>query len=58
MTVSEKVLQAVREKAVDKRLSCAEARRLAAELNVPVQEIGRVADELKIKIVACELGCF
>jgi len=56
--VSEKVLQAVREKAVDKRLSCAEARRLAAELNVPVQEIGRVADELKIKIVACELGCF
>ena len=58
MAVNEKVLQAIQERAVDSRLSCSEARRLASELDVPVREVGRAADELKIKIMACELGCF
>jgi len=58
MAVDEKVLQALREKAVDNKISCTEARRLAAALGVPVGEIGRAANELKIKIKACELGCF
>lgn len=58
MAENEKVVQAVRERAVDNRLSCPEARRLAAELGVPVKEVGRAADEAKVKITDCELGCF
>ena len=58
MAVSEKVLQAVKERAVEGRLTCTEARRLAAELDVPVREVGQAADELQVKIKGCELGCF
>ncbi|MGI6097073.1 MAG: hypothetical protein ACOYBM_03020 [Dethiobacteria bacterium] len=40
------------------KLSCPIAFKLAAELDCPVSEIGRLADELKIKIAGCQLGCF
>jgi hypothetical protein len=39
-------------------LSCEKARELAEELKVPVSEIGRICNVLKIKISACQLGCF
>lgn len=42
----------------DHRLACSEAFRIAADLDVPVAEVGRVCNELGIKIVACQLGCF
>jgi len=40
------------------KITCAEARKIAEELGVPYIEVGRVANELKIKIRKCELGCF
>lgn len=55
---AEEIKQAVQQAAKDNRLSCTAARKLAAELGVSPREIGRAADELKIKIFACELGCF
>jgi hypothetical protein len=42
----------------DNRLACGEAFRIAADLEVPIAEVGRVCSELDIKIVACQLGCF
>ncbi len=54
----ENVIDAVRKAATENRLSCEKARGLAGELNVPVSEIGRICNVLKIKITACELGCF
>lgn len=42
----------------DNRISCTKARELAERFKVPVSEIGRLADEFKIKITECELGCF
>ena len=42
----------------DRRLACGEAFRIAAELDVSVAEVGRACNELGIKIVACQLGCF
>jgi hypothetical protein len=52
------MMKAIRNAAVDNRLSCEKARALAKELNVPVREIGAHCNELKIRIAACELGCF
>jgi len=46
------------ERAVDARLTCTAARKIAEELGVPYIEVGRAANELKIKIKNCELGCF
>lgn len=40
------------------RITCSDARRIAEELRVPYKEVGKTANELKIKIKNCELGCF
>lgn len=56
--IPDNVLEAVREAAVDNRLSCTMAHKLADELKVPPRIIGRAADQLKIRIHTCQLGCF
>ncbi len=48
----------LKERSNDGKITCAEARKIAEELNVAYIEVGRVANELKIKIRKCELGCF
>ena len=57
-TVSEKVLEAVKAKAENGKISCPVARALAKELGVPISEVGAAANNLGIKIHHCELGCF
>ena len=44
--------------AENKRLPCAKALALAKRLKVNHLEIGKVANELGIKITDCQLGCF
>jgi LAO/AO transport system kinase len=39
-------------------ISCNDARKIAEELGVSYKEVGKAANELKIKIKDCELGCF
>ena len=41
-----------------KRLSCAEAFRLAARFGVKVREIGNICNTNEIRICNCQLGCF
>jgi molybdate transport system regulatory protein len=41
-----------------KRLPCAAAFKIAHDLDVPTGEVGRMCNELGIKIVGCQLGCF
>jgi LAO/AO transport system kinase len=42
----------------DGKITCAQARKLAEDLKVPYSDVGAVADEFKIKIHKCQLGCF
>ncbi len=56
--VDEKVLEAVKAKAEEGRISCAVALKLAEELKVPAAEVGKAANVQGIKIVKCSLGCF
>jgi len=56
--ISEKVLEAVKLAAPEGRISCADAHALARKLGVELILIGKAADELKIKIRNCQLGCF
>ncbi len=53
-TMAEAILAA----AENNRLTCERAHNLAKELNITLREIGELCDELKIKIAACQLGCF
>jgi hypothetical protein len=48
----------MRRRAQDGQLPCAAAFAVAKELSVPVAHVGQAANELSIKIVDCQLGCF
>lgn len=56
----EEILKAVEEAAAshEGQLPCAVAQDLARKLGVPMISIGEAANELKIKISKCQLGCF
>lgn len=54
----EKIVEAIRTASVSNRLSCEKAHELARELDTSLQEIGAICNEQKIKIAACQLGCF
>jgi hypothetical protein len=54
----EKIIEAIRSGAVDNRLSCEKAHELSVALRIPLREIGILCNQLKIKISACQLGCF
>lgn len=52
------ITELLHEKSADGRISCTLARAIAEELGVSPRDVGETADELKIKIKNCELGCF
>ena len=52
------LLERVQQSLVEGRLPCAVAHRLASELGVSVSDIGWAADESKVRITKCQLGCF
>jgi len=54
----EQIIALIKEQAHDNRITCALARRVAEEMRVSPAVIGELCNELKIKICACELGCF
>jgi len=56
--MKEKLKEEMMKKAVDRKLPCAAARKLAEDLGVSYSEVGAAADELGIKIKNCQLGCF
>jgi LAO/AO transport system kinase len=39
-------------------ITCAKLRMIAEETNTSYRLAGKIADELKIKIKNCDLGCF
>jgi len=55
---NEEIIEAIQKAAVKKRLSCEKAHEISRTLNVPLQEIGALCNDLKIKIMTCQLGCF
>lgn len=54
----ETIIEAIRAATANGRLSCEKAHELSGALGVSLKELGALCNELKIKIAACELGCF
>ena len=46
------------QKAREGKLSCYQAFKLAEEAGCSLKDMGELANELGIKIAACQLGCF
>lgn len=53
-----KVEKAILEASKDGRIPCPVARKIAEEFQVPIKFVGNKINQLKVKIYACELGCF
>ena len=58
MSSDEKIKEKIQEASKNGKISCTAAHKVAADLDVPVRKVGELINELKLKIVACELGCF
>lgn len=56
--MKEELKQEMLKRAADGKLSCAVARKIAEDLEVPYREVGDAANELGIRIKNCQLGCF
>jgi actin-like ATPase involved in cell morphogenesis len=56
--IDERIAEAIRNRAEEKRITCKRATRISEELGVTVEEVGRTADLLEIKVEQCQLGLF
>ncbi|MGI6468161.1 MAG: hypothetical protein GXZ09_09525 [Syntrophomonadaceae bacterium] len=54
----EKIIEVLLDRFPGKRITCAEAREFAAELQIELSRMGALCDQAGIKISACQLGCF
>jgi len=48
----------IRAAAPEGKIACAAAFSLAEDLKISRQEMGNLLNELRIKIIQCQLGCF
>ncbi|HNQ63198.1 MAG TPA: hypothetical protein PLX88_01165 [Syntrophorhabdaceae bacterium] len=55
---NEILIQKIQLNVKDGKISCRQALKIAEEENVPSKKIGELINELKIKIMGCQLGCF
>lgn len=52
------ILTEVKRRSRNGKIACAAALKLARELKISTRRVGQAANELGIKIRACQLGCF
>ncbi|GBE04679.1 MAG TPA: hypothetical protein ENG95_06720 [Nitrospirae bacterium] len=58
LSKKESVQNEIRKRSRDNRITCPVLRKIAEELDIPYKDAGNAANELKIKIKNCDLGCF
>jgi hypothetical protein len=56
--MDEQIAAAIRERAQDGKLRCAQAFRIAEELGVAPLAVGQAADDLNVRLTRCQLGLF
>lgn len=56
--IQEDIKAKVKDAAPESKIGCAAAFRLAEELGLSRRDMGELLNQLKIKIIQCQLGCF
>lgn len=56
--VTDEMQDAIRDKAVDNKVTCAVLRKFAEDTGVPYKVAGTAADMAGIRVHNCDLGCF
>ncbi len=54
----DKAKELIKERSKDGKITCAQAHEIAHEVGLPLREIGRLLDEMGIKVIECQLGLF
>ncbi|MEJ2718352.1 MAG: hypothetical protein P8182_14650 [Deltaproteobacteria bacterium] len=54
----DKLKELIMKKQSNQRISCQTACEIAEQAGVSKMRVGRLIDEMKIKIHSCQLGCF
>jgi len=53
-----KIQDVIKEKAKEGKLPCAVCFKIAEDFKISKKEIGKILNEMKIRISQCQLGCF
>ena len=53
-----KIQDVIKKKAKDGRLPCAMCFKIAEDFGISNKEMGKILNEMKVKISQCQLGCF
>jgi len=53
-----KIEELIKEKAKDGKLACAMCFKIAEDFGISKKEMGKILNEVKVKISQCQLGCF
>ncbi|MEJ2067581.1 MAG: hypothetical protein P8Y09_06485 [Deltaproteobacteria bacterium] len=54
----DQLIEAIKKKVKEERIPCAVCFQIAEEYGIPKRELGRLLNELGIKVVHCQLGLF
>ncbi len=54
----EEIVVLLKEASKDGKIPCAAAQKIAVENKIPMKQVGDILNKMKIKIHACQLGCF
>jgi hypothetical protein len=54
----EKAKELIKEHSKDGKITCSQAHQIAHQVGLPPREIGRLLDEMGIKVIECQLGLF
>ncbi|MBU1627333.1 hypothetical protein KKB18_08195 [bacterium] len=53
-----KLIQLMNDYLKNNKLSCSDAFTINEATGIPLKDIGKMADDMDIKICECQLGCF
>lgn len=56
--VTDEMMEAVKAKAVDGKVTCPVLRKFAEDTGVPYKVAGAAADAAGVRVKSCDLGCF
>ncbi len=54
----EAIIEKVKKRTKDGKIACKQALKIAEETNISSKDLGALLNELKIKVMNCQLGCF
>jgi len=56
--IKDEIATKLKEAAREGKIICAMAQKIALENKIPMKQVGEILNEMKIKIIQCQLGCF